>query len=179
MFKIEKSVMLLVDVQGRLAQLMYEKASLFKQLETMIQGMKIMDIPIVWMEQIPEKLGRTTPQLAELMKGMSPIEKSSFSCCGEPLFIEQFNALGRKQVILTGIESHICVYQTCRDLLNMNCKVQVVSECVSSRTAANKSIGLNRMERAGAHITSVEMLFFELLKSAENKLFKQIASLIK
>ena len=179
MFDIDKSVMLLVDVQGHLAQLMHERQALFNCLEIMIQGMKIMGIPIVWMEQIPSKLGATTQRIAALMEGESPIEKCSFSCCGEPEFMARFKALGRKQVILTGIETHICVYQTGVALLNQGCEVQVVSDCVSSRTLENKNIGLCRLDRAGAGITSVEMLFFELLKAGKGDAFRQVVKLIK
>lgn len=179
MFAIDKSVMLLVDVQGQLAQLMHGKDDLFTHLEIMIQGVKIMGIPIIWMEQIPSKLGPTTDRIAALMEGDLSIEKSSFSCCGEPEFMARFEALGRRQVILTGIETHICIYQTGMDLLNRGCEVQVVSDCVSSRTLENKNIGISRLERSGAGITSVEMLFFELLKTAQGDIFKQIVKLIK
>lgn len=179
MFTIERSVMLLVDVQGQLAQLMHGKDELFRQLEIMIKGMKTMGIPIIWMEQIPSKLGPTTERLARLMEGESSIEKFSFSCCGEPEFMARFEALGRTQVILTGIEAHICVYQTGVDLLSRGCEVQVVSDCVSSRTLENKNIGISRLDRSGADITCVEMLFFELLKAAEGAVFKQIVTLIK
>lgn len=179
MFNIDKSVMLLVDVQGQLAQLMHDNDALFNSLEIMIQGMKIMGIPIIWMEQIPSKLGATTERIAALMEGESPIEKSSFSCCGAPEFMARFKKLGHKQVILTGIETHICVYQTGVELLNQGCEVQVVSDCVSSRTLENKNIGLAGLDRSGAGITSVEMLFFELLKAGEGDVFRQIVKLIK
>lgn len=179
MFTIKNSVLLLVDVQGQLAQLMHEKENLFNNLEIIIKGMKIMGVPIVWMEQIPSKLGATTPRIADLMEDLSPIEKFSFSCCGEPEFMARFEALKRNQVILTGIETHICVYQTGQDLITRGCEVQVVSDCVSSRTVENKNIGLSRLDRAGAGVTSVEMLFFELLKAAEGDEFKQIVKLIK
>jgi len=171
--------MLLVDVQGQLAQLMHQRDPLFKNLEIMIKGMKIMGIPMIWMEQIPSKLGTTTPCIADLIQDLTPIEKSSFSCCGEPEFMARFESLGCNQVILTGIETHICVYQTGMDLLKKGCEVQVVSDCVSSRTRENKNVGLSRLDRAGAGITSVEMLFFELLKAAEGNEFKQIVKLIK
>ncbi len=179
MFAINNCVMLLVDVQGQLAQLMHQRDLLFKNLEILIRGMKIMGIPIVWMEQIPSKLGPTIPSIADLMPDLSPIEKSSFSCCGEPGFMAGFEALGRNQVILTGIETHICVYQTGMDLLTRGCEVQVVSDCVSSRTVENKNVGISRLDRSGAGITSVEMLFFELLKAADGDVFRQIVKLIK
>ena len=179
MFDIENSVMLLVDVQGQLAQLMHRKEELFKRLEIMIQGIKAMGVPIIWMEQIPSKLGPTTDRIAALMEGQTPIEKFSFSCCAEPVFMEAFNALGRDQVLMTGIETHICVFQTGMELMEKGYRVQVVSDCVSSRTQENKQIGLDRLAQAGARITSVEMAFFELMKAAEGDVFRQVVKLIK
>ncbi len=179
MFTIDNSVMLLVDVQGQLAQLMYEKEKLFKGLGAMIQGMKVLGVPIIWMEQIPSKLGPTSESIASLMTGQFPIEKFSFSCCKEPKFMEQFKALGRNQVLITGIETHICVFQTGMDLMAKGCEVQVVADCVSSRTRENKEIGLARLASGGAQITSVEMAFFELMKAAKGDAFKQMVKLIK
>lgn len=179
MFAVDKTVMLLVDVQGQLAQLMYEKEKLFKSLETLIQGVQILEIPIIWMEQIPKNLGPTTESIAQLINNKTPIEKFSFSCCGESKFMEEFKALDRSQVLLTGIESHICVFQTGIDLLRQGCEVQVVADCVSSRTKENKEIGIQRIVQAGAQVTSVEMAFFELMRAAEGEKFKQIIKLIK
>ncbi|MDD9305028.1 MAG: hydrolase [Desulfobacter sp.] len=179
MFKTENCVMLLVDVQGQLANLMYEKDQLFERLEIMIRGMKILGIPIVWMEQIPSKLGPTTERIARLMTDQSPIEKFSFSCWKEPEFLSAFEALGRRQVLLTGIETHICVCQTGLDLIRQGCQVQVVADCVSSRTQENKQIGIDRLSRAGAEVTSVEMAFFELMKVARGEAFRQIIKLVK
>ncbi len=180
MFEPEKTVMLLVDVQGQLAQLMYERDTLFSQLETMIRGMQILGVPIIWMEQIPSKLGPTTERIASLMPpDQKPIDKCSFSCCGEPQFMAAFEAAGRSQVLITGIETHICVFQTGVELMEKGCKVQVVSDCVSSRTLENKQIGLNRLASEGAKITCVEMAFFELMKAARGETFKQMVKLIK
>ncbi len=179
MFNVDNSVLLLVDVQGQLAQLMHEKEALFKNLEAMIQGMKVLGVPIIWMEQIPSKLGPTTEQIAALMEGETPIEKFAFSCCGEPGFMSRFEELGRRQVLITGIETHICVFQTGMDLMAKGCEVQVVSDCVSSRTRENKEVGLARLANGGAQITSVEMAFFELMKAAKGDAFKQMVKLIK
>ncbi len=179
MFNVDNSVLLLVDVQGQLAQLMHEKEALFKNLEAMIQGMKVLGVPIIWMEQIPSKLGPTTEQIAALMEGETAIEKFAFSCCGEPEFMTRFEALGRNQVLITGIETHICVFQTGMDLMAKGCEVQVVADCVSSRTRENKEIGLARLASGGAQITSVEMAFFELMKAAKGDAFKQMVKLIK
>lgn len=179
MFSIDKTIMLLIDVQGQLAQLMDEKEKLFKSLQTMVQGMQILDVPILWMEQMPENLGRTTEDIAKYLKGEAPIEKFSFSCCGDPVFKERFNKAGRTQVLLTGIETHICVFQTGFDLLNQGCEVQVVTDCVSSRTRENKEVGIQRIVQSGGQVTCVEMIFFELMRAAKGNEFKQIIKLIK
>jgi nicotinamidase-related amidase len=178
-FTTDKSVMLLVDVQGQLAQLMYDKDNVFGSLELMIKAMKILKVPILWMEQLPSKLGPTIGQLSCLLEGAAPIEKFSFSCCQEPEFMKQFKALDRHQVLLTGIESHICVHQTGVDLLEQGCRVQVAADCVSSRTKENKEIGLQRLVQSGGQITSVEMFLFELMQKAQGETFKQLVKLIK
>ena len=179
MFTIDNSVMLLVDVQGQLAQLMHEKDKLFNSLELMIKGMKILNVPILWLEQIPSKLGLTIGQISCLMEGENPIEKFSFSCWKEPEFKKKFKALGRNQVLLTGIETHICVYQTGYDLLSQGYQVQVAADCVSSRTKENKEIGLQRLTQSGGQITSLEMILFELMQEAGGEGFKQMVKLIK
>lgn len=169
----------MIDVQGRLAQLMHEREKLFKSLQMVIQAMKILDVPILWMEQIPNKLGQTREEISQFLSNESPIEKFSFSCWGEPVFMDKFKKLGRNQVILTGIETHICVCQTGCELLSLGNEVQVVTDCVSSRTKENKDVGIQRLVQAGAAVTSAEMLLFELLKDAKNDHFKQIAGLVK
>lgn len=179
MFAIDNTVMLLVDVQGQLAQLMNEKDRLFKNIEIMIQGMKLLNIPIIWMEQIPSKLGPTVDCLATAMEGQTPIEKFTFSCCKTLEFMEELRGMGRRQVLVTGIETHICVFQTGIDLMKQGFQVQVAADCVSSRTAENKEIGLQRLAQNGAQITSVEMAFFELMKEAKGEQFRQIVKLIK
>ncbi|MEE4365152.1 MAG: hydrolase [Desulfotignum sp.] len=179
MFSTDNTVMLLVDVQGQLARLMYEKEKLFQSLEILIQGMQILQVPILWMEQIPAKLGPTVEEIRQLMAGNAPIEKDSFSCCREPVFMERFEALSRNQILITGIETHICVFQTAYELLNKGYEVQVVSDCVSSRTRENKAVGLQRIVQSGAQITSVEMVFFELMQRAKGDGFRQIVKLIK
>lgn len=179
MFSIDKTVMLLIDVQGQLAQIMYEKDKLFHSLKTMIQGMQILGVPILWLEQIPKNLGPTTPEISTLLTDEAPVEKFSFSCCGEPQFVDQFKKAGRTQVLLTGIETHICVFQSGYDLINQGCEVQVVADCVSSRTKENKEIGIQRIVQSGGQVTCVEMIFFELMRAAQGDKFKQIIKLIK
>ena len=179
MFDKDKTIMILIDVQGQLAQLMYKKEKLFKSLAIMVQGMKILDVPIIWMEQIPKNLGPTIEDVAKYMTPEKPIDKFTFSCCGDSRFTDKLKKSGRTQVLLTGIETHICVFQTGFELINQGYEVQVVSDCVASRTKENKKIGIKRILQAGGQITSLEMAFFELMKEAKGDQFKKLVKLIK
>ncbi len=180
MLTIENTTLVVVDVQGKLAQIMHHKESLFANLERMIKGCQVLNIPIIWTEQVPEKLGPTLPQLAELLAESSDaIPKSTFSCCGVSPFTDKLTSLNRRQILITGIETHVCVYQTTLDLLADGYEVQVVADAVSSRTPENRELGLMRMKDAGATVTGTEMALFELLRVAEGPQFKQIAKLVK
>ncbi len=180
MFTLDKTVLLVIDIQGKLATLMHDRESLFSSLSTLIQGMKIMGVPIIWIEQLPDKLGKSIPEVSDLLApDMTPIPKHTFSCCKNSQFMEQFNAIDRTQVLLAGIESHICVYQTGMELLARGCEVQMVTDCISSRTPENRQLGIDRICRAGGNVTSVEMIFFELLQEAGGDLFRQVVKLIK
>ncbi|MHC4221268.1 MAG: isochorismatase family protein [Planctomycetota bacterium] len=175
MLDIENSCLVVVDVQGKLAQLMYDKETLFKNVCILIKAAKLLDIPIVWTQQCPESLGGTTEKIAELLTDVTPINKAAFSCCRQQGFVEQL----RRQVILCGIETHICIYQTAVDLLQKDHHIEIVSDAVSSRTAENKAIGLAKIKTAGAQISCVETVLFELLKTAQHRQFKEIVKMIK
>ena len=179
MLAVENTVLVVVDVQGKLSHLMYEKEKLFENLQKIITGARILEIPVVLTEQNPEGLGRTIPEVADLLPDVQPIPKFSFSCCGEKRFIEELEALKRKQVLIVGIESHVCVYQTAMDLLGAGYEVQVVADAVSSRTAENRELGLEKMKSEGAELTGVEMALFELLRVAEGAKFKGILKVVK
>ncbi|HEX9926689.1 MAG TPA: hydrolase [Anaerolineae bacterium] len=180
MLNVKDTALIVIDVQGKLAQLMHQKERLFANTKRMIKGAQVLDIPLLWTEQVPDKLGPTTPEIAKLLaESVRPISKSSFSCCGHAPFMEAFNALGRRQVLLTGIEAHVCVYQTALDLLDMGYEVQVVTDAVSARIAENKQIGIDRMQAAGAALTSTEMALFELLRVAAGDQFKAITKIVK
>jgi nicotinamidase-related amidase len=173
------TLLLVVDIQGNLAQQMHEKEVLFENVRKLIQGSQVLGLPMVWAEQIPEKLGPTIPEVANLLTGMAPIPKSSFSCCGNPDIMQALEKCGRKQVLVCGIEAHICVYQTSADLAGKGYKVQVVADAVSSRKPENKEIGLAKAREAGASITSVETALFELMKKAEGDVFRQLVKIVK
>ncbi len=180
MLTIDNSALLIIDVQGKLAQLMHNKDEMFAGLQRIIKGAKVLNLPIIWMEQVPEKLGSTTPAMAELLQDVAqPTRKSSFSCCGNTLFLKQLQATGRRQILVTGIETHICVYQTAVDLLADDYEVQLVIDAVSSRTEQNRQLGIERIKAAGATLTSTEMALFEMLRVAEGLQFKEITRIVK
>ena len=179
MLKKEDTLFVLVDVQGKLAKMVYESEQLIRNLKSLIQGLRIIGIPVVWLEQYPEGLGPTNEGLIEHLAGKEPIQKVTFDACKNSSFIEAVEETGRRQVLIGGIETHICVYQTAFGLQSLGYEVHVVADAVSSRTLANKEIGLNRMKSEGMTITSVEMALYELMQIAKGEEFKQILKLIK
>lgn len=179
MLILENTVLIVVDVQDKLARVMHKKEMLFDSLQKLIKGVQILGIPIILTEQNPEGLGPTIPEVVRLLPDIQPIPKLSFSCCGDERFLQELEALNRKQVLIAGIEAHVCVYQTAMDLLRLGHEVQVVADAVSSRTAENKEIGLERVKSEGASLTSTETALFELLKVAEGEKFKKLLKIVK
>ena len=179
MLDCEQTMLIVVDVQGNLAQLMHEKDALFRNLKILIKSASILELPIVWVEQIPEKLGATTPEVAELLTGFTPIAKSTFSCYDEPRFAQAVAGANRKQILMAGIEAHICVYQTSCGLIEHGYEVQVVTDAVSSRKLENKQVGLAKMHSAGVGLTSTEMALFELMRDAKHARFRDVVKLVK
>lgn len=179
MLEVHNCCLAVIDVQGKLAQLMIDKETLVKNIQILIQAAKILDIPILWCQQVPEALGPTLPEIADLLADSEPVNKACFSCCGAERFSAELGRLGRKQVLLCGIETHVCVYQTALDLLRQGFEVTIIADAVSSRTARNRRIALTRLAAEGAHLSSTEMALFELLKTAKHPHFKEIAKLVK
>lgn len=179
MLKENQCALVVIDVQGKLARLMHDKEQLFANIKILIKAAKILDIPIVFCQQYPEGLGQTIDEIAELLEDYEPVNKTSFSCAGNDKFCDSLKATGKKQLILCGIETHVCVYQTVMDLLANGYEAVVVADAVSSRTLENKQIALNRMQSKGAELYSSEMVLFELIKNAKHLRFKEIAQLVK
>lgn len=179
MLDIKNSCLVVVDVQGKLAQLMHGKDVLFKNIQIFIRAAHILEIPILWCQQCPDALGPTVPEIAQLLTGNEPINKAAFSCCGADQFNNQLNELARNQILLCGIETHVCIYQTAIDLLRKGFEVNVIADAVSSRALENKQIALKRMAAENTKIYCTEMALFELLRTAEHPRFREIAKLIK
>jgi nicotinamidase-related amidase len=158
---------------------MTDRENLFANNVKLIRGFRTLNLPIMLTEQIPEKLGPTIPVLAEELPGIKPIAKETFSSWANPSFHDQLESLTRRHVVLTGIECHICVYQTALDLMSNGYTVHLVADAVSSRTTENREIGIQAMKSAGAHITSTEMVLFELLRTAADPKAKDIFKIVK
>ena len=173
------AVLIIIDIQGNLAQAMYDKENLFASNVKLIQGIKAFSIPIIFTEQIPQKLGLTLPVISQELNGLVPIAKESFSCWDDRNFKEQLEGLSRQHIVLTGIECHVCVYQTAIDLIANGYTVHLVSDAVSSRTPENRQVGIEAIKSAGAHLTSTEMVLFELLRTAADPIFKDIFKIVK
>ncbi len=173
------ALLMVTDIQGNLAAAMDDRESLLRNTAILIEGLRILDIPVLWVEQYPQGLGPTVPEIASRLDGLSPMPKRTFSSLRDEAIRRQFELFGRRQVILAGIETHVCVYQTAMDLLAMGAEVYVPADAVSSRTALNRRVGLDSIVRAGGRATSVETVLFELLGAAEGEDFKRILRLVK
>ncbi len=179
MLSTDSTTLIIIDVQEKLFRVMHNQEALVVNLQKIIKGAQVLEIPLLVTEQNPPALGPTIPELKNLLLHVPTISKLSFSCCGEQKFLNKLSALNGQQLLLAGIEAHICVYQTAVELLEQGYEVQVLADCVSSRTEENKQLGLANMREAGASITSVEIALFELLRRAEGEKFREISKLVK
>lgn len=170
--------LILVDVQGKLAEQMCDYPLLFDQLRALLKGAELLQLPIIWLEQLPDKLGATRDEIRDLLPG-KPFNKNTFSGLQNEDVLAAIQNHKRSHWLVAGIEAHICVYQTVADLLQQKYEVHLVTDAVASRSQENKQLALNKMQKMGANLTSVEMALFELQKVAEGETFKEILKLIK
>jgi nicotinamidase-related amidase len=171
----DRTTLVVVDVQEGFRKAIPDFEQVARATATLVDGADLLGIPIVITEQYPKGLGETVPEVAEhLPEGTEPLEKVVFSASEA----EGFDLAGRGQALVCGIESHVCVSQTAIDMLEAGIDVHVPLDGVSSRTEESKRVGLHKMERAGAILTSVEAALFELLGRAGTDEFKRIQELI-
>jgi len=173
------TLLLVIDIQGKLATSVYQSDSVVKNVSKLIRACKLLGVPVICTEQYPKGLGGTVDELKELIGDEPPYEKLSFSCCGNNDFMKRLRSLGRNDILVVGMETHVCVYQTCVELLEFGYNVHLVTDAVSSRSEQNRALGIHCIERAGAAPTSTEMAIFELLRVAEGDTFKAISKIIK
>ncbi len=173
------AALVVVDIQERLLPAIFEKARVLQNALRLVQGAAALQVPVFVTEQYRKGIGPTVPEIAAAVPGFAPTEKLAFSGCGAQGFVEGLRARNGEDVVLCGIEAHVCVCQTCLDLLDRGFRVFVVADAISSRTAENHRLAVERLAAAGAVIVSTEMILFELLERAGTEEFKRILSLVK
>jgi nicotinamidase-related amidase len=177
-----KTVLVIIDVQEKLMPVIDGAADVVRNIERLVRGCHVLGVPVLLTEQYVRGLGATVEPLRRALEetsGYAPIEKSCFSAYGCEAFASRLAGLGRDQVLIAGVEAHVCVYQTVEDLLARDRAVSVIADAVSSRTQQNKELALRRFESDGAKLSSTEMALFELTNTSGTDEFRAISKLVK
>lgn len=175
-----RAALVVIDMQEAFRSSIHEFSETATRIARLIEGVRLLKLPILVTEQYPKGLGRTAREiLRALPADVEPIEKTAFSCCGAASFTEQLQQTNARQLLLCGIEAHICVNQTTHDLLERGYQVHLLRDCITARSASNVEIGLQKMQQSGALCSSTELALFELLRDAQHEQFKAVQKLIK
>jgi len=175
----DRAVLLVIDYQQKLLAAFKKPDEFLANCVTMIRFAKILKLPIVWTEQYPKGLGPTTDMIKTELAGLEPIEKLSFSCFGEPAFVNALTKIPSDQLMVCGIETHICVEQTVLDGIENGYQMQVVSDACGSRKKHDHKMGLRKMEATGAVLTSSEMAMYEIMGGSDAGEFREVLKLVK
>ena len=175
----ENTIGLVIDIQERLFPVMWNNKVLLKNCKILIEGLQVLKLPLITTQQYTKGLGETLPEIKFVINNFSFIEKRDFSCCDEPVFSEKVKELNAKNIIICGIESHVCVLQTAVDLKEAGLNPIVVMDCVSSRTKENIELAKERFRHEGIIMTSYESILFELTRSSAAAEFRTISKLVK
>ncbi|MFA5516341.1 MAG: isochorismatase family protein [Desulfuromonadales bacterium] len=175
-----KAVLLVIDVQQKLIPAMPKKVyrQTLRSIEFLVQSARLLQLPVVATEQYPKGLGSTIPELAEACRD-KVVEKVSFGCCGEPAFLEHLKEQGRNQVVVVGMEAHVCVLQTVLGLLDAGYCVHLVRDAIISRGKIDYLNALEMARQAGAVVTTAETAAFQMVQVATAPEFKAISALVK
>lgn len=180
LIEISNATLVIVDVQEAFRKAIPDFALVTSRIAMAVRGLRVLEVPVVVTEQYPKGLGRTAEELMlTLPDGFEPIEKSTFSAFGEPSFVDVLATAERKQILLCGIEAHVCVSQTAHDLLDNGYDVHLLTDCIASRFEIDKAAGLNKMLAGGAFASSVEMALFEALRDSKHEKFREVQAQIK
>jgi nicotinamidase-related amidase len=178
--ELGRAALAVIDVQESFRPHIPDFGTLAARVALVARAAQLLGVPVVVTEQYPKGLGRTVDEIrAALPEEFEPIEKTAFSSCGAQTFVARLEEAGARQVLLCGIEAHVCVNQTAHDLLARGYQVHLLTDCISSRTAENRRVGLDKMQRSGALPSSTELALFELMRDARHEQFKAIQKLIK
>ena len=175
----ENTIALVVDYQEKLMPVMSNKEELEKRSNILLKGLKALEVPMIITQQYTKGLGMTIPSLFESVGTEEYLEKMTFSCFDDEGIKAKIEESGKKCVIICGIESHICVLQTCIDLKEAGYTPVLVVDCISSRKESDKEIAILRAKQEGIYLTTTEAILFELTRKAGNPTFKEISRLIK
>jgi nicotinamidase-related amidase len=177
--KKNDTVALVIDIQKRLLPHMSGHVEMMKHIGILLEGMKVLQVPVLLTEQYRKGLGETVQGVREHLENFEPMEKMTFSCCDDNTFALALETHAKKNVVICGIETHVCVLQTTVDLLEKGYQPVVIEDCTSSRTPGDKAIAIERMRQEGAIISSYESVLFELARISGTPDFKAISKLVK
>ncbi|MBU1099258.1 MAG: isochorismatase family protein [Bacteroidetes bacterium] len=177
--KKENTALLIIDIQERILSVIHENERVLENTLKLIKGFKAMNLPIYYTEQYPKGLGPTSPKLLAELEGNVAIQKMSFSCHGAGKLFEELRGKGLTQVVVAGIECHVCVQQTVFDLLENDFQVNLAADAVSSRRIIDYDTALDRMRSNHAEITTTESILFELLEVCGTDIFKAVSRIVK
>lgn len=175
----EDTIAVVIDVQKRLYPFISGNEKLTENIVRLIKGLRAIGVEILVTTQYVKGLGDTIEPVKEALGEFSHMEKMSFSCCGDGNFISAVKKSGKKNVIVCGIESHVCVLQTVIDLLEKGYRPVLIEDCVSSRSLNDKKFAVERMRQEGALISTYESILFELLEVSGTDTFKEISKIVK
>lgn len=175
----ESVLLMAVDLQEKLLPAIPAAAGVVEQTRKLLRFAHLLDLPVVWTEQYPKGLGPTVPEIASELEGHTPLEKTAFGCLGDEAIARAVRDTGRRQLLLAGVETHVCVMQTALAALASGFQVYVVRDAVASRTTLQYEAGLERMRDAGARLVTAEMAMFEILRCAGTDEFKATLPLVK
>ncbi len=173
------TLLLVVDTQDAFLKAIWEADRVVTNSVRLIQAAAVLGVPALATVQNSEKLGACSRPVAEALANQNAINKMTFSCAGEPAFVEALEASGRRTVLICGIETHVCINQTAHDLLAMGCRIHIARDAVSSRTEQDWATGIEKMRSSGCVITSTETAILELTRDASRPEFKQILQIVK
>ena len=179
MISLNESVLLVVDVQEKLFPLIKKKKKLIKNINILLKIFSQLKLPILISEQYPSGLGKTIQEIEINTKKIIKNEKTTFSCWKHLNFKHNLKRISKKQIIVCGLETHICVLQTCMDLFDNSFEVFVTEDAVNSRNNESHLLGIDRMRSKGINIVSSEMVLFELLEDSKHKKFKELSMLMR
>lgn len=177
---LTRTALVVIDVQDAFRAAISDFAETAARIALVVHAAQMLEVPVIVTEQYPKGLGQTAEEIrAVLPLGYETIEKTAFSSCGAAEFVARLEATGARQLLVCGLEAHVCVNQTTHDLLARGYQVHLLADCITARAAHNKQAGLAKMQQSGAIPSTTEMSLFELLRDAGHQQFKAIQKLIK